>query len=255
MTLPDDGNYYDITGTTTVTSIATKGVGTVVKLHFDAALILTHNATDLVLPGSANITTAAGDEAEFVEYATGDWRLTNYQKAAFGINQGWEVIRDNVLAGASGNYDVTDLSSFVMIWIKGHVYPSVDSPIGLRTSTNNGSSYDAGASDYGYQFDIGTATTTSAGASGSATEIPLTQGNNVDNTADRGFAFDLTLYNFNKAQNMRSVSKGNYELSTGIMVVGDVGGRRNQATARDAFRLFCGSGNLTGFVTVQGWRG
>jgi hypothetical protein len=82
LTLGDDGNYFDITGTTTVTSIATKGVGTVVNLHFDASLILTHHATDLILPGAANITTAAGDEAEFVEYATGDWRCTNYTFAA-----------------------------------------------------------------------------------------------------------------------------------------------------------------------------
>lgn len=82
LTLGDDGNYFDITGTTTVTSIATKGAGTVVKLHFDAALTLTHHSTDLVLPGGLNITTAAGDEAEFVEYATGDWRCTNYTRNA-----------------------------------------------------------------------------------------------------------------------------------------------------------------------------
>lgn len=78
----DDGNYFDVTGTTTVTSIATVGVGAVIKLHFDGALILTHHATDLILPGAANITTAAGDEAEFFEYATGDWRCLSYTRAA-----------------------------------------------------------------------------------------------------------------------------------------------------------------------------
>lgn len=76
-----DGNYFDITGTTTVATIATKGVGTVVKLHFDGILTLT-NSADLVLPGGADITTAAGDEAEFIEYATGDWRCTDYQRAS-----------------------------------------------------------------------------------------------------------------------------------------------------------------------------
>jgi hypothetical protein len=85
LTLGDDGNYFDITGTTAITSIATKGVGTVVKLHFDAALTLTHHASDLILPGAENITTAAGDEAEFVEYATGDWRCTSYQRASFPV--------------------------------------------------------------------------------------------------------------------------------------------------------------------------
>lgn len=81
LALGDDGNYFDITGTTSITSIGTKAVGTVVKLHFDAALTLTHHATDLILPGGVNITTAAGDEAEFVEYAAGDWRCTSYTKA------------------------------------------------------------------------------------------------------------------------------------------------------------------------------
>lgn len=81
LTLGTDGNYFDITGTTAITSIGTLGVGTVVKLHFDAALTLTHHATDLILPSGANITTAAGDEAEFVEYASGDWRCTSYSKA------------------------------------------------------------------------------------------------------------------------------------------------------------------------------
>ena len=77
-----DGNYFDVTGTTTITSIATTGnVGTVIKLHFDAILTLTHHATDLILPSGANITTAAGDEAEFIEYASGDFRCTNYTKA------------------------------------------------------------------------------------------------------------------------------------------------------------------------------
>lgn len=78
-----DGNYFDVTGTTAITSINTSGqVGTVIKLQFDGALTLTHHATDLILPGGANITTAAGDEAEFVEYASGDWRCTNYSKAS-----------------------------------------------------------------------------------------------------------------------------------------------------------------------------
>lgn len=82
LTLGTDGNYFDITGTTSITSIGTAGIGTWVRLHFDGALTLTHHATDLILPGAANITTAAGDEAEFIEYASGDWRCVSYTKAS-----------------------------------------------------------------------------------------------------------------------------------------------------------------------------
>jgi len=74
-----DGNIVDVTGTTTITSFNSVGIGTVMVLHFDGALILTHHATDLILPGAANITTVAGDEATFYEYASGDWRCLNYQ--------------------------------------------------------------------------------------------------------------------------------------------------------------------------------
>lgn len=80
---PTDGNYFDITGTTTITSIITSdNSGTVIKLHFDGVLTLTHDGTNLILPTLANITTAAGDEAEFVEYASGAWRCTNYQSTS-----------------------------------------------------------------------------------------------------------------------------------------------------------------------------
>lgn len=81
LPLINDGNYSDVTGTTTITSFASIGVGTVKKLHFDDELILTHNATILILPGADDITTAAGDEAEFIEYAANSFICTNYSKA------------------------------------------------------------------------------------------------------------------------------------------------------------------------------
>jgi len=78
-----DGNSFDVTGTTTVTSInTTGGAGTLIKLHFDAALTLTHHSANLVLPGAASITTAAGDEFEFLEYGSGTYRCTSYALAS-----------------------------------------------------------------------------------------------------------------------------------------------------------------------------
>lgn len=80
--LGPNGDYFDVTGTTTITSIDARAVGGVVRLHFDGILTLTHHATNLILPGAANITTAAGDEFTFVEYASGDWRCTGYALAS-----------------------------------------------------------------------------------------------------------------------------------------------------------------------------
>ena len=79
------GNIFDVTGTTTVTALASKGVGTIVVLQFDAALTLTHSATDLILPAGENITTSAGDVGVFVEYASGDWLCVSYRKASVSV--------------------------------------------------------------------------------------------------------------------------------------------------------------------------
>lgn len=81
LTVGTDGNTFDITGTTAITSITTIGTGTEIKLHFDAGLVLTHNITNLVLFTLDNITTQAGDEATFFEFSTGNWRMTKYSRA------------------------------------------------------------------------------------------------------------------------------------------------------------------------------
>ena len=52
------GNVAHITGTTTITALGTLPAGTQMITIFDGALILTYNATSLILPSLANITTA-----------------------------------------------------------------------------------------------------------------------------------------------------------------------------------------------------
>ncbi len=107
LTLGADGNYFDITGTTAITSIGTLGAGTVVRLHFDGILTFTHHSTDLVLPGGANITTAAGDECELVEYASGDWRCTSYTKASGLAVVSFTPSVTNALSKSVINYTTT----------------------------------------------------------------------------------------------------------------------------------------------------
>jgi len=119
-----DGNYFDVTGTTTITSInTTGGVGTLIKLHFDGALTLTHDATDLILPGGANITTAAGDEAEFIEYATGDYRCTSYSKASGeAVIAGGKILQ--VVSETSTTASSTTSTSFVTSNLTADITPA-----------------------------------------------------------------------------------------------------------------------------------
>ncbi len=67
------GNFFDVTGTTTITSIATLQAGTVLWFQFDGALLLTHNATSLILEGGVNRTTEAKDIHGFVSLGSGNW--------------------------------------------------------------------------------------------------------------------------------------------------------------------------------------
>lgn len=73
------GQVLDITGTTTITAFPTATAGIVRMVRFTGALILTHNATSLQLPGAANITTAAGDVGVFESLGSGNWKCAIFQ--------------------------------------------------------------------------------------------------------------------------------------------------------------------------------
>lgn len=74
-------NSVTISGTTTITAFDTIAAGAIRRVSFSGVLALTHNATNLILPGAANITTAAGDVAEFVSLGAGNWRCDYYSRA------------------------------------------------------------------------------------------------------------------------------------------------------------------------------
>jgi hypothetical protein len=80
LTVGTDGEYFDITGTTAITGL-TVAANRMFILQFDGALTFTHGAS-LNLPGAANITTAAGDEALCFATAADTVRVINYQVAA-----------------------------------------------------------------------------------------------------------------------------------------------------------------------------
>lgn len=73
--------FVQITGTTTITSFGTNYVGARF-IRFAGALTLTYNATTLILPGAANIATAAGDTCIVVPNgnAASGWRVIAYQR-------------------------------------------------------------------------------------------------------------------------------------------------------------------------------
>lgn len=75
------GNFVHVTGTTTITGLGTVKAGTRRHVKFTGALILTHHASQLILPTAANITTVAGDTATFISLGSGNWICIQYQRA------------------------------------------------------------------------------------------------------------------------------------------------------------------------------
>lgn len=91
--------FVEITGTTTITSFSTNYNGPRF-LRFTGALILTHNATTLNLPGAANITTTAGDTAIAVPNQAGNgWNVVQYERAS-----GYPLLSGSVIDRAFTTY-------------------------------------------------------------------------------------------------------------------------------------------------------
>lgn len=76
-----DGAYFNlITSTTAITSFAFTNdrVGRMAWVRFNTVRTLTYNATSLIIPGSASITTAVGDKALIMSLGSGNFLVLEY---------------------------------------------------------------------------------------------------------------------------------------------------------------------------------
>lgn len=122
------GGTVNVTGTTTISTI-TLAQGHVRRVRFTGALTLT-NGANLVLPGGANITTAADDWAEFVGYASSVVRCTHYQKAT-GSNVAQNYGYIQLLTP-----DQTDGTNATRITTEGPTYGQVTMKNGVAKASN-----------------------------------------------------------------------------------------------------------------------
>ena len=164
-------NTINISGTTTITSFGTIAAGAIRRLHFEGALTLTHNGTSLILPGSSNITTAAGDVAELVSLGSGNWRCFSYNRATGTsvISTGFGIPR-NIWTAFSGNVSATAgaLTASTANLAAGHSFTAT----GAGTATSSGTTMTASAVSAG-AFGVGQ-TVTFPGFSGTYTNSGTT---------------------------------------------------------------------------------
>ncbi len=150
-----------ITGTTGITSFGTGTAGVRRYLRFSGILTITHNATSLILPTAANITTAVGDSAIVECLSAGNWKVLVYQRqdgsALLGSGSGVTaaelgarlagafggVTFDNVTVNQRGytslldwNVGTSDFSIVTKLDVP-TVAPASNAPIWALSSANN----------------------------------------------------------------------------------------------------------------------
>ena len=230
-------NNVRITGTTTITSFGTAASGVTRQLRFAAALTLTYNATSLILPGAANIITAAGDTATAVSLGSGNWVVTDYMRAlAFNTYQ--QIQRQTV--SAVGAVDFTLPAGFRQYRLEitnGRVATAGE---GLILRCGVGATFDAGASDYDGGFISNLGTTLSSAGVNIASVIPLTGGlkaaemrSLIEAVIDPGSASSPFM--------VRSVA-GVVENTVPSYRIITVFGARNANGAKDAIRILATGG-------------
>ena len=240
-------NYFNITGTTTITGI-TLDEGVEVTAKFAGALTLT-NGANLINISGANITTAAGDIAVFRGEASGVVRMIDYVRASGAPvvtpSSGALVYLGSATASASATLDFTNgidstYDTYVFSFEK--ILLSTNASCYLRTSSNSGSSYDSGATDY--RDYSGSLNFSSIQITGGPAQIPIINGflymyaPSSTSVKKDFFSSLLTKYTAGTTQTVSSQ---------------DLGGTRETTSAINAIRFFLSSGVFTsGTIRLYG---
>lgn len=174
-------------------------------------------------------------------------------------NNGFEWQSDYELIGEASfsdvaQIDITDLGDFEALELSlRYKAVSTSTSLGIRTSTDNGASFAAGATDYYY---VGRTTTNSGGGTNASSAAYSTFMLVSWDGAGTGFEININaiLPSFNKARDTNCISEAWGSNSGGIPFLAKVQSYRSTAAAFNAIRIV-GSANITGAYRLRGLRG
>ena len=143
------GHYFHVTGTTTITAIASRPAGVELILEFDGALTITHGAS-LVLANATNIVTVAGDVLRFTSEGGGTWRQSTAKQTASSPSPPG-------LGPVAGQIDIGDAASDGVSASASHAdhqhpfpAPAVGYPVDVGTSEADGTATTPARSDHAH---------------------------------------------------------------------------------------------------------
>ena len=129
------GEFVDVTGTTTITGLGTIAAGVTRRVRFTGILILTYNATSLILPTAATITTAVGDTADFVSLGSGNWLCTNYARkdgTALAVAATSYAIKTTTYTAVAGDRILADTTSAAFTITMPASPANTDAPVTIK---------------------------------------------------------------------------------------------------------------------------
>jgi hypothetical protein len=259
---PAQGNFSTVTGAVATGALSAAPLAGASRwLLAGGAWPLTHGV-NFLLPGGANYTCSAGDIVHIHAVTTTQFRVNIFRADGNPVVLPGLTYLGTVNFGASPNIDCLSLPSslydeFRFSFV--NLVPAAATSLIVRTSTNNGTSFDATAGDYytaGLEYYSGLGGINSINQAG-ATYF-ATANNNISSTLAHGGACgELTLFNPGSTSMwkhmhcelgcMQSAATAMYEVAKGV---------RASTADIDAVRFTTASGAnwAAGSVRIYGYR-
>lgn len=233
---------YTAAATVTLTAAATLGANWHYTVVADGGAVTIDPNGSETINGAATLTVPNGSSAKII--CDGSNFFAVYKPSV------WEPVGiGKYTLSAVSSLSITDLGAYTSMRITGYITPSATASIVMRTSTNNGVSYDSGASDYLLQSVYGAGTTPTAQqaavAAMSLTAVPVTSAN----------VLSVVITGFNQTRPTASVATNFTAIPTGATSE-VVSSQRNANTACNAFQILLGAaGTMSGVINIEGIRG
>ena len=252
ITIPRNSGYFKlITSTTAITAFSCNNAfaGRRFVVEFDTARTLTYNATSLILPGAANITTAQGDKAEF-EFtgSSNNVKCLWYTKAnGSAVSQVWDYL-GTVSASSSASVGITGAGAYRALRITFHGVNFASGTV-LRGQYYDGSSYIT----TGYAGNVQSSTTGAFTSSSADTSGGLHQNATISVTAD--MSGTLLILNLNSTSKKTLFGQLQYTTGTPTEMFVFISNYNANASAMSGFRLIPQLGNInSGTFVFEGLR-
>jgi len=248
LVIDTDGNYFDVTGTTSFAAMTVEA-GNFFMLQFDGALTITHGS-GIELPGAANLTTAAGDRLICYATAANTVEVMNVATEAAAGGGAWSVLSSGSFSASSG-LEITGITKTTKIAIT--VTKDFDgSWLMMQTSSNGGSSFDSGSSNYDFHcmFTGAGSSTVSHQTGQNQTMMLLNTG--IGNAAGEILKGEFILIDPQDSYFTHVYGMMAYNDTSGFSNQNHFNGQRKAAAAVNAVKIYAtaGSGTITGTYVI-----